>query len=278
MSERSMTEEEKYLFDLNGFLVIENALTPQEVSALNAIIDARPSWEDQAGSKHVHTGMDEEYLQNNPSDSALGLVNIFSGLLLDWGEPFRQLVGHNSILPFVLELVGDTARLDHQYAIFMKRLEGPAGSLSLHGGGTPYSRSEYYHFRDGQFHNGLIVVSFALTDAPPGAGGFCCLPGSHKSNLPLPYRFRYLPEPVKYVVQVPVRAGDAIIFTEALSHGTMNWGADHERRVLLYKYCPGHMQWERGSPYTSIEYNWTPIQTRLLRPPYFGRRKPVVKE
>ena len=34
-----MTEDEKYLFDLNGYLVIENVLTPDELTQANEAID-----------------------------------------------------------------------------------------------------------------------------------------------------------------------------------------------------------------------------------------------
>ena len=34
-----MTPDEKYLFDLNGYLVVEDALTPEEVAEANAAID-----------------------------------------------------------------------------------------------------------------------------------------------------------------------------------------------------------------------------------------------
>ncbi len=35
-----MTEEEKFLFDLNGFLVVEDLLSPDQVGAMNEAIDA----------------------------------------------------------------------------------------------------------------------------------------------------------------------------------------------------------------------------------------------
>jgi hypothetical protein len=47
-------------------------------------------------------------------------------------------------------------------------------------------------------YNGLTAVAYNLTDVNPGEGGFGCIPGSHKS-----------------------KAGTAIIFTEALTHGTL---------------------------------------------------------
>ena len=35
-----MTERERFLFDLNGFLVLRNVFTPEEVAKANAAIDA----------------------------------------------------------------------------------------------------------------------------------------------------------------------------------------------------------------------------------------------
>ena len=40
-----------------------------------------------------------------------------------------------------------------------------------------------------------------------------------------------------------MEAGDVLIFTEALIHGTAVWQSDEERRTLLYKYSPPHSSW-----------------------------------
>ena len=36
-----MTDQERYLFDLQGYLVIPNALSGDQVAALNALLDDR---------------------------------------------------------------------------------------------------------------------------------------------------------------------------------------------------------------------------------------------
>ena len=75
-----------------------------------------------------------------------------------------------------------------------------------------------------------------------------------------------------YVVQQAVEAGDALIFTEALIHGTMPWAADHERRALLYKYSPGHSAWAQ-TYYNPAEYpSATEQQRRMMAPPSVGSR------
>lgn len=73
--------------------------------------------------------------------------------------------------------------------------------------------------------NGLTVVTFFLTHANQGDGGFACVPGSHKSkftqNLPKDVRmFERVPH---YVTQPAVEAGDAPI---------LYWGPDPRYHAL----------------------------------------------
>ena len=65
-----MTGEEKFQVDLEGYLIIKNVLTDDEVAEMNDIIDN--------GER-----------QGPPSL---------------WGEPFKRLIDHPKILPYLLEL------------------------------------------------------------------------------------------------------------------------------------------------------------------------------
>ena len=95
-----------------------------------------------------------------------------------------------------------------------------------------------YQWHQGRMYNGLVVVMFALEDVNPGDGGFHGVPGSHKANHP------FKPAPDSHlVVQPSLKAGDMLIFTEALVHGTRKWVSPKRRRSLLYKYSPGYSTW-----------------------------------
>jgi ectoine hydroxylase-related dioxygenase (phytanoyl-CoA dioxygenase family) len=101
----------------------------------------------------------------------------------------------------------------------------------------------YYVTHGSRMHNGLIVVSWALTDIGENAGGFCCIPGSHKAVFPMPGRLFHI-DGNPLVRQIPQKAGDVVIFTEALTHGTWPWtDPNGERRSVLMKYSPHYMQW-----------------------------------
>lgn len=67
-----------------------------------------------------------------------------------------------------------------------------------------------------------------------------------------------------YVHQPQLKAGDVLIFTEALIHGTATWQGREERRALLYKYSPPHSSWA-AEPYRLQDYpQASPQQRRLL--------------
>lgn len=239
-----MNDEERYLFDLQGSLVVRDVISKEHILALNTYLDTL-DWEKRSGSKHVHVGMDQDYVRRGNSDPERGPVDLYAGLLYDWGLPFRQLINHQRLQPYLATLLGPDFRLDHQYAILMKKGERNATAHALHGGALPYDPESYYDFRAGRFIMNLLAVSFALTDATPETGGFCSIPGSHKSHYTIPDRFQQIEQPAPCVQQVPVKAGDVILFTEAIAHACLPWVGNYERRALMFKYCPGYVQWEQ---------------------------------
>ena len=166
--------------------------------------------------------------------------------------------------------LGDCFRLDRIYGMYMR--DGmPSGHLhSDYGASSPTSRArsgEYYHFPETEILNGFVVVAWSLSDSGPDYGGFCCIPGSHKSNYKLPQKIFDRPEKESCVVIPSIPAGSVLLFTEALTHGTAAWTGKHERRSLLYKYCVSQTAWteKRVQPPTSVEL--TPRQEILFSAP-----------
>ena len=71
-----------------------------------------------------------------------------------------------------------------------------------------------------------LVVAFSLYDNPAGMG-FSIVPGSHKALFPTPRSLGDMQAANSYsnaiVVQPELKAGDALMFTEAARHGTTPW-------------------------------------------------------
>ncbi len=239
-----MTSEEKFIFDLDGYIVIKNVLTPEEVVTINDTTNDKQK-QKEAGEK--------------------------IGCPSTWGPIFQGMIDHPTVLPYLIELLGPKVRIDHDYAIFMEKGESRG---RLHGGDNGSEGDHWYTYRDGVIRTGLTVVTYFGAPAGPGDGGFCCIPGTHKTNFlsNIPRDVREFKRTPHYVRQPVVEAGDVLIFTEALVHGTTQWTADHQRRAYLYKYSPGHSSWA-NTYYDVNDYEGlTDQQIRMLASPSIGKR------
>ena len=77
------------------------------------------------------------------------------------------------------------------------------------------------------------------------------------------------------VHEVHGRAGAALIFTEAATHGTLPWRGSHQRRALLYKFIPSFMSYApgpgSGANYPSWMESMTEAQQAVLLAPSYNR-------
>jgi len=274
-----LTPHERFLFDLNGYLVVRGALSSDEVAALNGAIDAH------AGDA---VSRDGTALRNAKRAGAFGAKGARRDLggMLSWEEDgFRKLLAHPKLAPYVASLVGDGYRLDHQPMVLLQ--DAGSEGFSLHGGpmvtDERFNPELQYRCVAGRPWNSLVAMAAHLVDAPAGAGGFCVVRGSHKLNFALP------PECAagldadfarEYVSQVETRAGDVVIFSEATIHGALPWTMPYERRLALYRFSGPNYAYGRG--YLN---EWggaaldkcTPAQRAVLLPPYAPRlERPMV--
>ena len=177
-----LSDEETFRFDLQGYLVVPAVLTRAECDDLSRLADA--VWPRQ------------------PDDGAFRRTASVS----QWGKAFLDLMDHPKVLPYLIELIGGRLRIDHDYSIFMQK---GAEANKLHGGPRLVETDHWYYYSDGVMRNGLTVATWNLTDAPQGAGGFVCIPGSHKTHFlkQLPDDVRRLERWPDYVYQPPMQAG-----------------------------------------------------------------------
>mmetsp|Transcript_6837 Transcript_6837/g.21561 ORF Transcript_6837/g.21561 Transcript_6837/m.21561 type:complete len:309 (+) Transcript_6837:343-1269(+) len=267
-----LTPHERFLFDLNGYLVVRGALSTDEVAALNAAVDAHES---DAVSR------DATALRNAKRVGAFGAKGSRRDLggMLHWEEPgFRELLAHPKLAPYVTALCGAGYRLDHQPMVLLQ--DGGSEGFSLHGGpmrsDEEFNPELQYRCVAGKPWNTLVAMSAHLVDAPAGAGGFCVVKGSHKSNFAVP------PEwcagldadfAREHVYQVETKAGDVVFFSEATVHGALPWTAPYERRLALYRFANANYAYGRAylNAWGGAAEKCTPAQRAVLEPPFAPR-------
>ena len=266
-----MNEREKFMYDLQGFLKIENFLSPEEVQELNDAFDA--NWDKAIPDPNSHADGDmtgelhREY---------------FEGMLTweqPWCRPFRDLLAHPKLIPFLNTMFGRGWKMDHS-PFLLASTAGTEG-LRLHGSTSRlFDGTQHYSYANGQMRCGMIVCQFQLADVNEGDGGLCVIPGSHKSNFACPDDIKTYQRNRELVYNIPCKAGDMVIFNEATIHGTLPWKAEHQRRSLLYRYSPNFLHFHGGVYETRLPA-WvrelTPAQQAVLEPPYIYNR-PLIEE
>ena len=141
--------EQFYQLDLLGYLVIDNALSQQQVDTLNGILDARgitpgvPEEFEPATDAQGRERGHEEFIdfggRTRPAGTTGSVIRFGSAGggappcpgFLNWGQPFADLLLHPKIVPFLTEFLdasGYGVRLDRLYGMHMKEVEQKSGS------------------------------------------------------------------------------------------------------------------------------------------------------
>jgi len=260
-------ELERYLFDLRGYLVLRKALDAVELRALNEGIDALLP---------LKLGEWNGYVQghNYGDNDGFNLQQIYEG-----GPAFERLIDHPAWIEHVKHFVGGEGTFDWNHGpLFIDEnfanLRGPGEAIGLHSGGDLGVKRNQFRFHNGRFHCGQVNVLMALTDIGPGDGATMVIPGSHKANLPHPeferYRMRSEESSVDAVtgaIEVPLQAGDVLLFVDALSHGSARRSNAGLRRIIVYRYGPSWGNFRHGyQPSPELLARLTPERRQIVQP------------
>lgn len=263
------TELDDYLFDLRGYLVLEQALEPELVDDLNAALNAFPALEPQAWAGNV------QRVDNNPDDAGIELSNIVEG-----GPAFERLIDHPSWIDHVRHYCGEQGSyveglfIDECFATIRQH----GGRFPVHSGGFQGAVRGQYRYSNGVFRCGQVNILMALSEIGPDDGGTMIIPGSHKSNLQHPEFHKYASwetgmDDMPGVVEARLHKGDALLFCDGLSHGASTRTNPGERRVLIFRYGPSWGATRYGYTYSDeLLARVTPQQRAILQP--IAPRKP----
>ena len=213
----AMTEEERFRFDLTGFLVRPAILTPDQVAAIVEHIDR---------IKH-----DPQSLTPEEADVP--------------GGPSSVLVDHPQVIDVLGEIIGPDLRLENCTCIWRKKGEEHGG---LHGGGPQQADPIFgYRVKNNRIHAGMVRVIFELTDIALEDQSTHFLVGSHKSEFPIHPEHLSLEEGKRspFLTSYACPAGSAVFFTENLCHAGPVWRRDTPRVAVLNAYSHLATHWHR---------------------------------
>lgn len=253
-----------FLFDLNGYLILKNVIAPDHLAALNAAFDGFPALEPEDWWGNVQR-------MDNAGATGTELHNI-----VEAGPAFEALIDHPGWVDRVRRYCGEAGTyaeglfIDECFASVRRS----GGFFPMHSGGQDGVVRNQFRFVNGQFRCAQVNVLVALTDIGAGDGGTRIIPASHKSNIAHPVfaqsfdaRRAAEDEVIEGSVEATLKAGDALLFVDAIAHGATRRTNPGERRVVIYRYGPAWGATRFGFHYSpELLARLSPARRALLQP------------
>ena len=204
-----MTDEQKFLFDLNGWLLFPGVLAGERLADIR---------------RHVLEGGDG-----------------FTG-------PAQELLDHPLVADVLSEIIGGGPCPEDHYDFRCEnsfRTVREAGYQPGQGPHCEYSLRVSSYRTNGRFiQSGLTRVVWELNPVNDGDGGTYFLSGSHKAAFPKPESLCRLPN--DYMESYSCPAGSMLVFTETLWHSGAPWtNAETPRAALFYCYNAVNAQFHK---------------------------------
>jgi hypothetical protein len=169
-----MDEEQAYLFDLDGYIVLRGVVGEGTVRRLMASNRKRGEGADGRSSGERYR-MEEAELARRGNGSGAARPRMSNDQsALHWDKSYRDIMAIPDICSILEQLCGRNFRLDH---VNVHARDGTFGGGRLHGGSNPGGGNGFFFHKSGGFQNGLVSVTFELEDTYCNGGGFCCIPG-----------------------------------------------------------------------------------------------------
>lgn len=256
--------EQDYLFELRGYRILRGALSEDQLARMNAFVDGQNldalqpgQW---VGNVEVHT---------YGSKDGVNFQNI-----MEAGGVFEELIDHPTWIELMHRYIGEgphDVEIDENFL----NVRESGGFIPIHSGGADPRLTSLFRHATGRWMVGQINVLMAMSDVNHGDGCTTVVPGSHKALL-------YHPEQggagsndawdrgvsgneAVGMVEVHLEAGDALMFTDAITHGSVPRTNPGQRRVCIYRYSP-HLMAKRMNflPDPAWFYGLTKARQKLV--------------
>jgi len=275
--------EVDYLFELNGFLILKNAVAREDVATMNSWVDHHWDYVANPGKKFGPTS-GGQWIGNVETHTYSGEDGCNFQNIVEGGDVFQKMIDYPSWIPMIRRYINEHNGVSlHENLL---NIRGRGGFIGIHcGGHIPCSYMTFRQANTGEWMVGQINVITALKDIGPGDGPTTLIPGSHKASIPHPalitdkgavtYRAGAPAGVSRGMVEMHCEAGDVLMFTDTITHGSAERTNEGYRRMVLYRYSP---RWIRSRfNYEPSEELWaklTPAQRDIIQP-IVPRRKPV---
>ena len=241
-----LTQEQKYTFDRNGWLLIPAVLNGSELKEMQEFAQ-QLAHQPESIAEHQRSAM---------------------------GGPLQRLVDRPLVVGFMNEFVAHPPlsssccygfRLE-SCSLFYRRLnEGQFGPHNGNGLFRLPGDSHFYRCIPGKAYSGLSRVVWELNPVQKWQGGTLLVTASHKAVYAAPESIYSQDSAIWDTYACP--GGSLLFFTEALTHSTHPWtNSQNERLAIFSCYNTVNSKWHDWDPHPDLLAEMPAMRQTLFRP------------
>ncbi|UVI28345.1 phytanoyl-CoA dioxygenase family protein [Paenibacillus spongiae] len=231
MKLHALTDEQYLSWERDGFLVMENFLTAEEIKKYDDGLDSVVKlWKERGSYNSEHA-----QLANVDQVSAI----------IEYDDLFVELMEHPRMMKTLRDLLGDAFVMIDNDGLLKYPQQKAHTSWHRDTGNDLYVNGTRIPF--------MVKVFYFLADVPYDGGCLSFLPGSHKMrNDQLPKVGE--PEDMPGHVRMNVKAGTAVAFHGSTYHSALNNFSSRTRRSVIYNYAPMFLRtWPGYEPSEALQ-------------------------
>jgi len=223
-----LTPEQKESYKENGFILLDNVFTNDEVEEISQAYDDVFNLKSQQND--LEAAWEGKWLKESGLQSEKKTVLSIHNLQCH-NAVFTKILLNKKLIDSVADCVGSPNVLLHHSKAHVKPPEK----------GTAYPPHQDYHYFPYEKHS-LVAAFVHVDDSDPENGGVYVYPGSHKngpledvSDLPDFHYMEHSKFPIEKGVPVTAKKGQVLIFSYLTVHASYPNISNRSRRMLLYQ-------------------------------------------
>lgn len=216
-------------FNSNGFLLLPGLLSPAEIKEVSEEYDSLFERKKKEGGR-LEARWSGNWNRDKSDTSVLSIHN-----LQQHSAVFTRILLHPQLLDSLEDLLQSCVVLHHTKAHVKPPKEG-----------APFPTHQDYHYFPYKNHS-MLAVFIHLDGTDPANGGLGVYPGSHKegpqpdaSTSPGVHFLDQSAWPISSATPVHAKAGDVLIFSYLLVHGSYPNISEKTRRMFLIQVADGN--------------------------------------
>ena len=243
-----LTQEQINFYHTNGYIVVENVISAENVAELRRITD---EFVEKSREVTEHTNVFD--LEPGHTPEAPQLRRLKNPVVLH--PIYDRMLRHNYILDSVAQLIGPNIRYDTSKL-----------NMKSAGFGSPVEWHQDFAFATPVSNDDMLSVGLALDDMTQENGCLLFIPGSHKGPIYDHHQNDVFVGGITdpdfrpdNAVPIEVKAGGITIHHTRTLHGSAPNASGQSRRLLLLQYSAADTLPQR--PIT----DWNALEAAILR-------------